>query len=294
MKTKKILHEVFAAGMVLAVIFILGGCAPKKNLWGDTKTGLILGYRMADGQSYAYRVTSDAKQIMEINQQKIEVTLKSYQQYTFYPSSPATDPAGLKVTIDTMHLHIVTPMAEMNPDMRNVNRKSITMNLSSLGKESGYEQASEITYSIGPETRNLGSEFQGFFPDFPAHPVKPGDTWSYPDSVIEKSGANWLGVYAKNVATLEGYETIGSRECARISVAVTGTISGKGNTQGVDTETVGEYTAKDQIWFDYKAGVMVKILSEGSAKSQTKTSGMREMVIPATRKMLKEVVLVEN
>ncbi|MBL7111882.1 MAG: hypothetical protein ISS19_08075 [Bacteroidales bacterium] len=58
----------------------------------------------------------------------------------------------------------------------------------------------------------------------------------------------------------------------------TGTISGKGHTQGVDTETAGEFTGIDTIWFDYKAGVVVKVRSSGTAKTKTKTSGMQQMI----------------
>ncbi|MBL7111883.1 MAG: hypothetical protein ISS19_08080 [Bacteroidales bacterium] len=62
-----------------------------------------------------------------------------------------TDPINMKVTIDTMHLYIKTPMKEMEPGMENVIGKSLEMKLSALGKESGFEGAKEITYAIGPE-----------------------------------------------------------------------------------------------------------------------------------------------
>ncbi len=290
MKTKKILIPV---GILMTAIFILAGCVSKKNIWGDTKKGLILSYRMPEGKAYTYKVTADVTQAMEINQQKLEVTLKSYQEYTFTNVSPDPDPLSLKVTIDTMSLNIKSPVNEITPDMQNVIGKSLEMKLSARGEESDYIGVKEITYAIGPETRNLGTEFQGLFPNLSDGPIQPGASWSFQDTIMEESGSNWLGIYASNIATLEGYETIGNRECARIIISITGTISGKGNTQGVITETAGEFTGTDKVYFDYKEGVLVKIASEGVAKSQTKTSGVREMIIPATREMRKEVKLVD-
>ena len=293
MKIRKILHLLIPAGMVLTAIFILGGCASKKHIWGNTKKGLILSYRMAENQPYTYKMTGDVAQTLKINEQKLEVIMNSYQEYTFTPISSDSDPISFKVTIDTMSLYIKTPLQEMEPGMENVIGKSIEMKLSGLGEESDYGEASEIIYAIGSETRNLGVEFQGFFPNLPGKPVQVGDSWSYRDTITEESGGNWLTIYADNTAMLEGYETLGSRECARIVVLSTGTIAGKGHTQGVDTETAGEFTGADKVYFDYKAGVLVKIVSEGVVNSTTLTSGMRQMTIPATREMVEVVTLAD-
>lgn len=126
---------------MLTAIFILAGCVPKTNIWGDTKTGAILSYRMTEGKPCSYLITSDVTQAMEINEQKLEVTLKSYQEYTFTPVSSGTDPISMTVTIDTMSLYIKTPMNEMTPGMENVIGKSLEMKLSARGVESEYDDA---------------------------------------------------------------------------------------------------------------------------------------------------------
>ncbi|MBE0648294.1 MAG: hypothetical protein IH596_10970 [Bacteroidales bacterium] len=293
MTSRKISHLLLPVGMILTAIVIMAGCASKKSIWGDTKKGLILSYRMPEDKTYKYQVTSDVDQAMEINTQKLEVTMKSFQEFSFSNMLPGPDPLSLKVTIDTMYLYIKSPMNEMIPEMKEVIGKRINMYLSSNGHESDLDGAKEIFYVLGPEKRNLGTEFQGFFPNLPDHPVKPGDTWTFNDTIMEESGNNWLGIYSSNNAKLEGYETVGGRECARIVIETTGTISGKGNTQGVDTETVGEFTGTDLVWFDYKEGILIKISSKGTAKSQTKTSGVRQMIIPGTREMTKTIVLTD-
>lgn len=55
----------------MTAIFILTGSTSKKIIWGDTVKGLTLIYRMAEGKSYNYRVTSDVTRKMEINDQKL-------------------------------------------------------------------------------------------------------------------------------------------------------------------------------------------------------------------------------
>lgn len=291
MKTKKLLRVLFTTGMVLTAIFILKGCAPKKNVWGDTKKGLILSYRMPDSHSLRYVSTGDVTQNMEMMGQKFQVTLKSYQVYSIKTEKPGSQPMTLDITIDTMHLYLKTPMNEFSPDMGEVIGRSFAIKLTALGKESDFAQAEAITFNLGGETRNLGPEFQSIFPDFPKTPVKPGDSWSYPDTIREEAQGNWLHLYVSCTATLEGVETLNGIECAKVTVPFTGTVLGEGNMQGISTKTTGEISGTDTYYFDYKKGILVTVKSEGVVYTTTKTSGARELTIPATRKFLKEMTL---
>ncbi len=163
--------------------------------------------------------------------------------------------------------------------------------MTALGKESDFAQAEAITFNLGGEIRNLGPEFQSAFPDFPGKPVKPGDSWNYSDTIREEAGGNRMHLYVSCTATLEGVETLNGIECAKVTVPFTGTVLGEGNMQGVSTETTGEISGTDTYYFDYKKGILVTVKSEGEASTTTKTSGAREMIIPSTRKFLKEMTL---
>jgi len=293
MKTKRILSFLIPAGIVLSAIFILAGCASKKNIWGDTKKGLIMSYRMPEGKTLNYLTMADVTQKMSVMGQDIEVLMNSYQEYSFNCTNPVEDPLSLSITVDTMSLYLKTPMKDLSPDMASVMGKEFDIRLSRLGVESHFEGAEAITYDMAGETRNLGPEMQGFFVNFPDHPVKPGESWSYSDTIREESSGNWLHIMIINTATLEGYEVMEGKDCARITIAGSGTILGEGNIQGIDTKTTGEISGTETCWFAYKEGVMVKYISEGLAPSETKTSGEREMTIPATREFLKEVLLTD-
>jgi len=281
------------------LLIFAGGCTAKKEAGKAAKSGIILEYRMAGPESFTYAVTGEAIQKLKINEMAMEIALISYQEYTFgqLPANvDSLDEPGLPlwIVIDTMSLQIKTPMNVMNPSMENVIGKTLNMRLSPEGIETGPEKAREITYAIGPEIRNLGAEFQGFFPDFPVYLVKPGDKWNYPDTIREESGANWLEISAMNNAMLDAWETVGNHRCARIVIGVSGKITGKGHTQGVDTESAGQYEGTDTVWFDYQKGILVKLVSTGKANTQTQTTGVRQMIIPSERTMKKQVLLLEE
>jgi len=291
MKTRKILRVLVPVGIVLTAIFILGGCASKKNIWGNTEKGLILSYRMPEVQSLKYVTQADVTQQMEVMGQKFEITMKSYQVYSINTDDQGKDQMTLGITIDTMFLDLKTPMKEFAPDMGSVIGQQFDIKFSKLGIESDFSQAEAITYDMAGETRNLGPEVQGFFPNFPDNPVKPGDSWTYQDTVREESEGNWLHIFSHCTATLAGYEEIAGKQCAKITIVQTGTILGEGNMQGLKTKSVGEVSGTETFYFAYKEGILVKLSSSGVAITETKTSGARELTIPSTREIVKEVWL---
>lgn len=291
MKTRNIVSLLILAGITCSGLILLPGCASKKKLWGDTRKGLILSYRMPESQPLRYISTGDASQKVEVMGQKFDVNMKSYQEYSVQTEHPSANPMTLKITVDTMYIYLKTPMKDFTPDMTGVIGRQFPIRLTSLGKESDFSQAEAITFNLGGETRNLAPEFQSFFPDLPGKPVKPGDSWNYPDTIKEESGGNWLHLYVNCTATLEGYETVNGRECAKVMVPFSGIVLGEGNMNGIATKTSGEVSGTDHYYFDYKNGVLVKISSDGTASTMTKTSGAKEMTIPSTRKFIKEIWL---
>lgn len=280
-------------GIVLTAVFILAGCASKKNIWGDTKKGLILSYRMPEAQSLKYGTAGDVIQNMAVMDQEFEITMKSFQVFSFSTNDPGQNPMTLDITIDTMYFNLKTPMNELTPDMEQVIGKQFDIKLTPLGLESDFSQAKEITYDLGGESRNMGAELQGFFPNFPDKPLQQGDSWTYSDTIKEESQGNWLHLFANNTATLEGYEVVDGRECAKVTITLNGTVLGEGMSRGVGTKTTGEFSGTDTYFFDYKEGLLVKMRSEGEATTETKTSGEKKMTIPASREYVKEVWLEE-
>ena len=285
--------RIITSVMILAAAaFILNGCAPKKAIWGSMKKGLNLTYRMDQEKTYTYQVTGDVTQTLTINGQSFDVIMKSYEEISLKPASADANPLVLDALVDSLWMHIKTPMKAIDADVSNAVDKKIQVTWSDRGIPLNVKEAESLYYTLGPEERNLSPDFQTLFPKLPVAPVLTGDTWKYADTLTEKQDENWLLLIGANTATLEGFETIGIRECARIAVDVTGTVNGEGMMQGIKTKTEGTYKGKDVYWFDYQKGLMVKYLSEGTASTTTKTSGEREMTIPAKRTYKKAITLV--
>jgi hypothetical protein len=173
----------------------------------------------------------------------------------------------LGVTIDDVTATVTSSaQGDMSPDMSTVKGKTFDMVLSPLGSEVDVSGAEAITYSMGPETRNLSSGFKMFFPDLPGKPVKIGDTWPSTAGIDEKTGTMNIRIDFQNVNTLEGFETIDGMNCARISAQVTGTISGTGNQGGADLTFSGTVKGKDVWYFAVKEGLFVKTASESTTE----------------------------
>ena len=248
---------------------------------------------MPEAQPLKYGTTGDVIQKMDIMGQKLEMTMQSYQLFSIKASDPGQDPMTLDITIDTMYFYLKTPREEITPEMDGIIGQKFEIKFTPLGLETDFSQAEKITYELAGESRNMGAELQGFFPNFPDKPLKQGDTWAYSDTIKEESKDNWLHLIANNTATLEGFEVIEGKECVKITINLTGSVLGEGISRGVGTKTTGELLGTDTYYFDYKEGLLVKLRAVGEATTVTKTSGERKMTIPASREYVKEVWLVE-
>ena len=75
MYLKKALAVVLCVVAIAAATVALTGCAARTGActWGDLDTGLILEYRMSEGDPVSYTFTSSSVQTMEIQGQLIPV-----------------------------------------------------------------------------------------------------------------------------------------------------------------------------------------------------------------------------
>jgi hypothetical protein len=82
-------------------------------------------------------------------------------------------------------------------------------------------------------------------------------------------------------------------ECAKVTAAVKGTLSGTGQQGGADLSFTGDIEASDTWYFAYKEGILVKTTSDGSTKSTITVSGPQNMTIPMTMTMKMATMLVK-
>ena len=279
---------------VFLAICMLAGCAAKTApVWGDPQTGLILQYRMPEGQVLKYESWGETHQTLNVMGQTIDVDMASTNIFSVESKGKKENDHQLTITIDGMSIKIQSPQAELEPDMSTVIGKSFDMVLSSLGKELELIGAEAIEFDMGPEgTRNVAAGFQDVFPAVADRPVKVGDTWPDESIVTDKSSSGEAIIKVSSVNTLEAFETIDGLECVRVSAKASGTIEGTGEQQGMELITKGDIKGTATWFFAYKEGLFVKQTMEGSIEGTVNVPS-QSIDIPFTREMTSEIKLVK-
>ena len=87
--------------LVASVAFVaaLTGCAGQKGAcpWGDTETGLILEYRMEEGEALSYKMTNDSIQTMTVMGQEVPIESSETFEFTVDPKGGSDEDFGIEV-----------------------------------------------------------------------------------------------------------------------------------------------------------------------------------------------------
>lgn len=257
--------------MIASVVAVatMAGCAGQKAAcsWGDTETGLIMNYRMEEGETLPYQFTSDFNQTMEVMGQEVPVNSSETLAFSVHPKGASGDDYDIEISIDDLSVHASSPEGEADADATPVIGKSFGMTLSKLGTEGGLPDSETLTYDFGPEgPKSVIPGFSGMFPDLPGRPVTIGDTWPSAMEMVEETDSGSVTISMDITNTLEGYETMNGRDCALITCTFTGTIEGNGEQQGVPWSTTSDMEGVCDWHFDFKEGVFVKDVTSGTAE----------------------------
>jgi hypothetical protein len=279
MKLKNTLTAAAAVILVLAAGTVLATPAAPK---APAAAATVLEYKMPAGRVLTYQTKSEDSQVMEVMGQSMDTQSTNSSTVTFKAKGLKDKNFLLGVTIDDMVSTVASSaQGDMSPDLSSVKGKTFDMIVSPLGAEVDATGAEAITYEFGGSTRNLATGFKMFFPDMPGKPVKVGDTWPSTDGTDEKMGEMTLRIDIKSVHTLEGFETIDGMECARISTAATGTVTGSGSQQGMDLTLAGTTKGKTLWYFAVKEGIYVKSTSDTTTEVSVEVPAAG-MTIPST------------
>ena len=279
---------------LLVGLCVLAGCTAKTaNIWGDPETGLILKYRLAEGEVLTYESTSELLQTLDIMGMIQEVEGGTSSSISFESKGQEDDNFQLKVTINTMDMHFASSQGEITPDTSEAVGKSFDMVLSPLGKELELIGVKDLKIDMGPDgIRDMSSDFQDSFPDLAEKPVRVGDSWTSAVPVTEETSTAVSTLNFNNTYTLEGFENVEGYECAKIAVSVKATYEGTAEQGGMELLSEGEILGKGTIYFAYKEGIYVKMTAEGTADG-TITVSAQNLDIPVTREYKSETKLIK-
>jgi hypothetical protein len=283
--------------IAVAAASVLSGCAARHatHEWGDKESGLILEYRMPEGETLDYEYVSEFQQIMTAQGQEIPIDSVQTLTFSIVSSGMQDEVYTVGVRIGAMHILVDTPEDGIDQEIEEVAGGSFDMTLSRIGEEGGLPANDALQFTLEAEgPRSVVPVFSAMFPDLPGRPIVTGESWPTEIDVVEEEGEGQTRLHLDVVNTLEGFEMFGERECARITSTFTGMITGNGVEQGArwmfESDTIGTGVTL----FDFRNGVFVSDESTGTADGAiTITGPMGEMEMPVTRTFIMTTSLAE-
>lgn len=291
-KLKK--HTWLICALILLGLFLMGGCAVKTvDIWGDPETGLILKYRMPEGQVMTYETKTELLQTLDVMGQIQEVEGNTSNSISFESKGQKEGNLQLKVTINAMDMYFATSQGGLTPDTSEAVGKSFSMVLSPLGKELELIGVEEIKIDMGPDgIRDLTSDFQDAFPDLAETPVRIGDSWTSTVPISQTSTTGESTMIFTNTYTLDGFDDMDGYECARIAVKTKATYEGTINQGGMELLSEGEIEGTGTLYFAYKEGIFIKMTAEGTSEGIVIVSA-QGLEIPMAREIKSETKLMK-
>lgn len=284
MTTKTPLSPLRIVGFLILILSLLFGCAAKKSLWGDAKTGFILKYRMEPDQVFTYHNETTEFTTLEMMGQSMETETNRPMTYSIKVTGLDDNENYLtEITIDSIYWRSHSMQGDQEADVKSLIGESFGLTLSPLGKRVEFENMDrlpEIDLGQMAGTRDVKSLFESLLVELSQNPIKIGDSWKMTEESTENRNNLDITTIAETVNTLEGYETIGDTECLKIKSQTTGTLDGSGNMRGMDMVLEGDIEGPTTWFFDYKTGVLVKAISEIIVEATIAISGQANMTIP--------------
>jgi len=278
-------------GFLLAGFVIAGLAADRPP---DPQGAVTLAYKFAEGVPLSYKQAGGQVQDIDVMGQTMTTESNSTMDITLKPKGLKDGNHLLGVTIDGMTISVNSPQGGVTPDLSSIIGKSFDLVLSPLGKEVDVAGAAAFKIDMGASgSRDLSSGFQGLFPDLPDHAVKAGDKWPSEDTVVQKSDAGEIQIKLKYEHTLDGFETIEGRECARVKSAFTATMGGALNQGGMALAMDAKMQGTGTWYFAVKEGLFVKQETK-STVSGVITAEAMNMSIAMTGQQTGSLALVKK
>lgn len=291
------LRDLASWGVIILIFALLIGCAAKKPLWGNAKTGFILEYSMTPDQMWVYETTTQQNQTMEMMGQSMETETNIINNYTI-KGAGLDDQKNIlsQVTINKMSMSSKGGMqGDNNFDMSPFIGKSFGLTFSPKGEELEFPGADSLEINLGQMgggKRSVKNFFRNPLPDLPENPLKIGGTWTSKRERTEPQSGIEVTTITESTHTLEGFETINNTECLRIKTGTKGTLDGSGEQMGADMTFEGDIESTSTWYVAYKKGFFVQSTTDYLLEGTIAVAGTTNMTIPITQESKTEIQLV--
>ena len=240
-----------------------------------------LAYNLKEGKSISYTSATSVTQAMDINGQTVNVLVNNNLAYKVKMVGKTDDNLKLEITIDSLSAKVESMQGSTGGKIKDVEGKTFIMLLSPIGKEIDMSEAAKIEYTVeGGGSSNLSQSFANIFHDLPENPIKPGDTWTKNDSVINKSSISKSSQIFQSTTKFEAIEKINGIECAKLTSTLTGTMETTAKNMGMDIFYSGPFHGTVTLYFAVKEGHVVKQETSTKMNGTVEISGPQNMTFP--------------
>jgi len=277
MKIRNFLYRKMFFAIIIAVAMTISFSAYSQNNSGKSQlSGAVrLEYKYQIQVPLKYLTLSKMTQVMDIQGQSMQNNISSVIGCTIKSAGKRGPDLILEIKIDSLGQTVESPMGTSGGPVNEVKGKLFNLYISPDGKDIDVTEAEKVVYNLeGSGESNMSQAFLDFFPQLPGTAVKPGDTWNTVDTVKGKNASTLTVNELNSTDKLEGFENISGMDCARISSALSGTMTINTQNQGMDIRMKGTYTGTASYLFAVKEGYFV------SQSVSTKITGNIEISSP--------------
>jgi len=295
MKRKEILSGTAVVILISFTVILLNKCGSKKALWGDPASGLLLSYRLADGQTWKTKSVSKQITNMEMMGQSMEATT-DITMHVSYQGEGETSDNNLQITvlIDSMNMVSKSMRGEREMDVQSLVNKPFGLVLSPIGDEVEFQNTDSIVVKLGPMgggSQSVTQFLRDPFPDLSTNHIKVGDSWLHQVNEEIPEDGQVVNIALAVTNTLDKIEVFQGEECAVIHSEFEGTLDGEGERMGANFTMEGDIEGTTTYYFAYKKGCFLKQNTESIMESTIAVTGQSNMTIPMSQETKAETTL---
>lgn len=287
------ISPVITSIMLILLSIVLQGCVEEFKMISPPTQAPLMRYTLEKDQFVTYSIKSELLEELKVQRKKVEniITKNIFISYTLQDTK--NDRYQLEGKLQFVDIRYKnTYIGEEYADTKDLQRKIFHISMDTFGEEGPLIGEDELSYSV-PRIgeQSLEYDFEDFFPELPGYPLEIGQSWTQTDTLyLGDYGENSLLIEEKE-HTLSGYAMVNERGCAVIKTFFTTTMTLSNWSESVEWITDVEYQGEDTWFFDYKNGVLVKLIQKAKGGGESIAQDITGQVIPIKRTFSMEVTL---
>lgn len=281
MKSIKLSCKILLLNVILLTLFMPNVGAQATKPQQAAGGSVVLAYNPPVNKELTYQLSTSVTQMMDVEGQSMTILINNNLGYRTKMTEKKNNNLNLVVTVESLNMNIDAMGSSTGREITEVKGKSFNMLVSGTGKVVDASEASRLEYSVeGQGNVNLGETFRSIFPLMPGKSMKPGETWTMPDTLRNQTAEAKVLQITEVSGKYEGNETVNGIVCAKIVSTIKGTMETTTQNQGMDIFLHGPVKGQSVVYFALKDGYVIKEEATSRMNGIVEISGPMSMSFP--------------